>query len=278
MITGATGLLGSAFLNQITKMNCSVLSFTRTSGSSVYLSESASIREVRYDIFSEDYEFLNKLPTPECIVHFAWGGLPNFQSSYHLDTEFPKQKLFLEYWIKRGVKKVIVLGTCFEYGLVEGEISEETVCKPVTLYGQAKNNLHAGLRNFITNGDYVSQLIWLRVFYVKSELRGIFNALSLAIQEGHLKFPMSGGQQVRDFLAPQEIAEKIEIVVAARNPDSIYNICSGQPRRLIDLVEEFRREKLSEIEFELGAFDYLDYEPLEFWGSTHKFDTLLSKK
>ena len=277
MMTGATGLLGSAFLNKLTEINCSVLNVTRTFGTNRSLSELSTIREIGYDIFSEDYKFLSELPTPDCIVHFAWGGLPNFQSPYHLATEFPKQKSFLEYWIKRGVKRIIVLGNCFEYGLVEGEISEDTVCKPITVYGQAKNSLHAGLRAFISNGHYKSQLIWLRVFYVKSEHRGIFGALSMAIQEGHVKFPMSNGQQIRDYLAPEEIAEKIEIVMSAQNPDSIYNICSGQPRRLIDLVEEFRRGKASEIEFELGAFDYLDYEPLEFWGSVHNFNALLSK-
>jgi len=278
LLTGGTGLLGKSFLEQITKINCSVFNITRTDKASSESNGLASIRDIRYDITSENYELLDELPTPNYVIHFAWGGLPNFQSRQHLDIEFPAHKSFLQYWIKRGVKKVIVLGTCFEYGLVEGEISEDTVCKPITLYGQAKNSLHASLRAFISNGDYESQLIWLRVFYVKSEHRGIFGALSMAIQEGHIKFPMSNGQQIRDYLAPEEIAEKIEIVMSAQNPDPIYNICSGQPRRLIDLVEEFRRGKASKIELELGAFDYLDYEPLEFWGSVHNFNALLSKK
>jgi dTDP-6-deoxy-L-talose 4-dehydrogenase (NAD+) len=120
--------------------------------------------------------------------------------------------------------------------------------------------------------------VWLRVFYVKSEQRGIFGALSSAIQEGSRKFQMSGGHQIRDYLTPRQIAEKIEIIMQAPNLSEIYNICSGEPRKLIDLVEEFRLEKSSDIEFELGIYSYLDYEPMEFWGSTRNFDALCSKK
>jgi dTDP-6-deoxy-L-talose 4-dehydrogenase (NAD+) len=89
---------------------------------------------------------------------------------------------------------------------------------------------------------------------------------------------MSQGQQIRDYLTPVQVAEKIEIIMRTQNPATIYNVCSGKPRRLIDLVDEFRVEKLSAIEFELGVFGYLDYEPLEFWGSTANFDALLSEK
>jgi nucleoside-diphosphate-sugar epimerase len=278
LLTGGTGLLGKSFLEQITKINCSVFNITRTDKASSESNGLASIRDIRYDITSENYELLDELPTPNYVIHFAWGGLPNFQSRHHLDIEFPAHKSFLQYWIKRGVKKVIVLGTCFEYGLVDGEVKEDAICLPVTHYGTAKNTLHMALRDFIDTGNYESQLVWLRVFYVKSEKSGIFAALSNAIREGSKKFQMSQGQQIRDYLTPVQVAEKIELIMRTQNPATIYNVCSGKPRRLIDLVDEFRVEKLSAIELELGVFGYLDYEPLEFWGSTANFDALLSEK
>jgi dTDP-6-deoxy-L-talose 4-dehydrogenase (NAD+) len=278
LLTGGTGLLGKSFLSQITKLSCSVLNITRTGKVSKSSSVLADVHEILYDINSNELRTLDELPAPDCVIHFAWGGLSDFQSSRHLEIEFPTHKSFLEYWIMRGVKRIIVIGTCFEYGLVEGEISENISCKPVTLYGIAKNSLHVSLRDFINGGGYGTQLVWLRVFYVKSEHRGIFGALSSAIQEGSRKFQMSGGHQIRDYLTPRQIAEKIEIIMQAPNPSEIYNICSGEPRKLIDLVEEFRLEKSSDIEFELGIFGYLDYEPMEFWGSTRKFDALYSKK
>lgn len=278
MLTGGTGLLGKSFLDQLKKIDCSVVNITRTGKSNENSNILAGEREIKYDIYSEKYELLDELPTPNCIIHFAWGGLPNYQSRHHLEMEFPAHKSFLEYWINRGVKRIIVLGSCFEYGLVDGEIREGTICLPVTLYGKAKNALHVALRDFICKGNSETQLVWLRVFYVKSEQRGIFGALNNAINQGAKSFQMSQGQQIRDYLTPVQVAEKIETIMRAENPSMIYNVCSGKPRKLIDLVNEFRLEKSSKIEFELGVFGYLDYEPLEFWGSTDNFDALLGEK
>jgi len=46
----------------------------------------------------------------------------------------------------------------------------------------------------------------------------------------------------------------------------IVNICSGKPKSVRSLVEQWVSENDWNIQLELGYYPYPDYEPMEFWG------------
>jgi len=71
-----------------------------------------------------------------------------------------------------GVKQILVTGTCFEYGLQNGCLSEEMPTVPVTPYGLSKDTLRKSLEMLQTVHLFTLQLItsnllfsdWVNVF------------------------------------------------------------------------------------------------------------------
>jgi dTDP-6-deoxy-L-talose 4-dehydrogenase (NAD+) len=88
---------------------------------------------------------------------------------------------------------------------------------------------------------------------------------------------MSGGEQLRDYLPVEDVANHIVNLVEHGELDGIYNSCSGDPISVRRLVERRIREKGSNIELNLGHYPYPDYEPMAFWGGTDKFNNAMNR-
>ena len=79
------------------------------------------------------------------MIHLAWEGLPNYKADFHLTKNLPLQKALLTNLLQNGLKDLTVTGTCFEYGMKEGMLSEEMACEPANAYAIAKNELRLAL-------------------------------------------------------------------------------------------------------------------------------------
>ena len=74
--------------------------------------------------------------------------LENYHDVSHEKQILEKQKRFIELVVKNGCKNLIIAGTCYEYGLISGKISENTRCYPVCSYGSGKNSLRQYVLNY----------------------------------------------------------------------------------------------------------------------------------
>jgi dTDP-6-deoxy-L-talose 4-dehydrogenase (NAD+) len=54
------------------------------------------------------------------LVHLGWDGLPNYKSLFHFEENLPKNYEFIKDLISKGVEAALIVGTCFEYGMVNG--------------------------------------------------------------------------------------------------------------------------------------------------------------
>src|SRR3546814_6352219 len=54
----------------------------------------------------------------DLLLHFVWSGLPNYDSPHHMKRELPAQAAFLSACVRSGTRRVVVAGTCFEYGQI----------------------------------------------------------------------------------------------------------------------------------------------------------------
>lgn len=126
--------------------------------------------------------------------------------------------------------------------------------------------------------EYNYTLKWIRVFYVFGEIYGrknLYTLLNEAIENNTETFNMSGGEQIRDFLTPLEIAERIVDVSLQNKITGIINCCSGNPVKLKDFVQEYLNSKKSNLKLNLGFYPYATYEPMETWGSVQKLKLCL---
>ena len=81
---------------------------------------------------------------------------------------------------------------------------------------------------------------------------------------------MSGGEQLRDFLSVQEVADKIVCLALKLELTGIYNISSGNPKSLRIFAEELIERENSNITLNFGYYSYPNYEPMAFWGNASK--------
>ena len=248
-VTGATGFIGQHVINALKQTDAEIITVSRKAG------------DVMMDISNVSYEMLGY---PDVLIHLAWDGLPNYKSLHHFETELPKQYQFLKNLIDAGLPKVVVTGTCFEYGMQSGGLSVNHAIQPNNPYGYAKAALHQQLKFLQQIKPF--QLSWARLFYLYGKgqaASSLYSQLNLAIQRGDKVFNMSGGEQLRDFLAVEQAAEQL-VQLGLSNHNGTVNICSGKPISVRRLVENWRGN--TDIELNLGYYPYPDYEPMAFWG------------
>lgn len=277
LLTGSTGFLGKYVMKELSERKLEVIAAVRT-----IPKKAASITKyVEFDLarLNENENYFEYFDRPDLCIHLAWEGLPNFKDEFHLTDNLPRHFLFLENLLRNGLRSLTVTGTCLEYGLKEGELNEDMNCSPVTSYGEAKLELFRRLEPVAA--QHGASLKWLRLFYMFGEgqnERSLIPQLEKALVRGDENFPMSGGEQQRDFLPVERIAEYIVKLALRADWKGISNVCSGRPQKVKDFVNEYLENSGRSINLQLGIYPYPDYEPMAFWGSTVRLNKLLKNK
>lgn len=272
-VTGSNGFIGRHVLTELLKHEIEIIAITRSSGRPAWLNK--AIHNVEIDISRFPQDCYEQIGCPEIMIHLAWDGLPNYKSSYHLKTELPKQFNFLKAMIKSGLPSLLVTGTCFEYGIQSGSLSEEMQVKPNNPYGHAKNELRQQLETL--KSDNTFSLTWARLFYMYGQGQAdasLYTKLKEAVMHGDKVFNMSGGEQIRDYLPVEEVARQIVKLAMVQRDLGIINICSGNPISVRKLVEQWLYENNWNIKLNLGHYPYPDYEPMEFWGDSSRIESI----
>jgi dTDP-6-deoxy-L-talose 4-dehydrogenase (NAD+) len=223
------------------------------------------------------YDLSSYFDNPSTVLHLAWQNLDNFKSIKHLEDNLMQHYNFLKSLVLGGVKKIIVVGTCLEYGIQNGELPEDYECKPITAYGMSKDYLRKMLE--MLKKEYDFTLVWLRIFYpygAGQSPKSLLPQLLRAIANQEKEFNMSKGEQLRDFIPVEKLANLIVKVSLNKNSYGVYNCCSGKPISVRAFVEKIIEEKKAEIKLNLGYYSYPDYEPMAFWGNNQRILNLLN--
>lgn len=273
LLTGANGYIGRNLIPSLIKNKHHIYILTRNKLKLKNFTWFKKVIVIERDFYNSDIEEIkNQLINIDCFIHLSWMNLPNYNDPIHVNENLPKEKNFLIKILKMRIKKLIVAGTCMEYGMVNGEVSEITKTNPSSQYGIAKDQLRIFLES-LQSSDYEFSLTWLRLFYVfgnDQPERFIIPQLEKAISNNEKYFKMSHGNQVRDFIHIQKVVEKI-IYVLENNLKGIVNISSGKPLSLFDFINNRKKELNSKINLDRGCFEVPSYEPEEFWGVSKYF-------
>jgi len=268
-VTGANGFVGRHVVRQLLERGAEVSAVVRPGGNPPDLP--GCLRQVQMDISTPPVGAFDLLDRPDCLIHLAWGGLPNYWSLHHFETELPAQYRFLRQLIDEGLKCVMVSGTCFEYGMQSGPLSENMECKPDNPYGFAKHCLRQQLEMLKSRHDF--KLTWARLYYLYGEgqsMSSLYQQLKAAVENGQDSFNMSGGEQLRDYLPIETAADILAHLAMLYHDIGVINVCSGQPVSVRRLVEGWLKSNNWSIRLNLGHYPYPDYEPMAFWGNPDK--------
>jgi nucleoside-diphosphate-sugar epimerase len=87
---------------------------------------------------------------------------------------------------------------------------------------------------------------------------------------------MSLGEQLRDFLPIEDVAD-ILVQIAMKNMSvSTINIASGKPISVKEIVKEWIEFNNWKIKQNLGYYPYSPFEPMQFWGDTTNLKKIIN--
>ncbi len=259
LVTGANGYIGRhviTFLQQ--RKDVLVTGCDVTGGCHI-------VRDILKD--AKEVSLYEQLGKPDCLIHLAWQDGFKHNADSHLNN-LPKHVEFLKNMIDAGCKNISVMGTMHEVGYWEGEITAQTPCNPLSMYGIAKNALRQVLMSYTADKDI--SLKWLRGYYIVGDDKfnhSIFAKILQMAQEGKESFPFTTGVNKYDFIDVKELAKQISLAAIQTEFDGIINVCSGKPVSLKDKVESFIKEHNLNIKPEYGVFPTRKYDSPCIYGN-----------
>lgn len=273
LVTGGTGFIGNHVIEELLKNEIEVVVTSRSEEKASYCKWFTKVKFLQYDISTEQGNLFNNIKGVNKLIHLAWDDVSNCNSPDHFEVNLIPQYNFIKKVIKSGVTDITIAGTCLEYGMKSGCLSATTVTDPQNPYALAKDTLRKFLQQFKSQYDF--RLKWVRLFYMYGlgqPEKSIIPQLEKTIRLGEREFKMSGGEQLRDYLPVEKVAEKIVAISKNNNVEGIINCCSGKPISIRNLVENYLRENNKTIHLNLGYYPYPNYEPMAFWGESNDLD------
>jgi dTDP-6-deoxy-L-talose 4-dehydrogenase (NAD+) len=273
-VSGASGFIGRQVVAALERAGIAPTLWVRAS--SQLPAASPEHRVVRVDILDPPAQLFARLGRPDALIHLAWGGLPNYQSLHHYEQELPAHYRLLKDLVRDGLASLVVAGTCFEYGMQSGPLAETMAAAPANPYALAKDTLRRQLQHLQRELPFA--LTWARLFYLHGEgqsATALLPQLRQAVAAGAPTFAMSGGEQLRDYLAVAQAADHLVALAGKRREHGIVNVCSGKPVSVRALVEGWIAANGWSIGLDLGRHPYPAHEPMAFWGDAAKLTQCL---
>ena len=280
LITGSTGFIGKYVID--TLLNFENIDIIVTSSNENKLNDffaNKNVKIIPFDIYSNqelDLNLYKFFDMPDKLIHLAWKGLPNYGESYHITENLQYDFRFISNLINNGLNDITITGTCFEYGMTEGELNENMPTNPSNYYALAKNTLRQMLEIHQLKNKF--NLKWVRLFYMYGLGQNSYSLipqLDKALNNNESFFNMSGGEQIRDYLPVTEVANNIIKIALQSRISGIINNCSGKPQKVKDFVNNYLQVNNKKINLNFGFYPYSTYEPMNFWGNNQKLNKII---
>ncbi len=244
LITGATGFVGRQVLRRIVENDVLVTAVLRA-GSEQRLEVHKKIASVitSVDIFSENADWwANVCQSIDIIIHCAWYAEPGkyLQAAVNLDCLRGTLDLAKGAAVAR-VRRLVGIGTCFEYDVSFGELSVETPLLPLTAYAGAKAAAYLSLSQWLPTQSM--EFAWYRLFYLYGEgedARRLVPYLRKKLAVGQVA-ELTSGDQIRDFIDVRDAGRMIADASLSKEVGAT-NICSGIPVSVRQLAERVADE------------------------------------
>lgn len=257
VITGATGAIGTALINELTSKGVRVLVLTREDSPRNSIIPQSPLVEVRYCSLEELHDFEAE-GEYEVFYHLAWAGtfgsarndlyLQNKNVEYALDAVAAAKRL--------GCHIFIGAGSQAEYGRVEGILKPDTPAFPENGYGYGK--LCAGQMTRDLAHNLGLRHIWVRILSVYGPNDGggsmVMSALK-KLRDGEIP-EFTKGEQKWDYLYSGDAAEAFTLLGEKGADGKVYVLGSGNARPLAEYIEELRRTAAPNGKVNLGAVPY----------------------
>ncbi|HKA79929.1 MAG TPA: NAD(P)-dependent oxidoreductase [Xanthobacteraceae bacterium] len=223
-MTGASGFIGRHVLPLLSQHE--VLCLTRDPGR---LPALPSGRVLRGDL-GRPAEWRPQLEAfrPHWCLHLAWEGLPDY-SQATTDANVDANLHLFETLARARVRRIVVAGSCWEYGTAMGMMSETRAPADCSIFAAAKNALRGKLESAASAGDL--EYRWGRIFFVYGpgqRPNSLIPACRAAFAAGCLP-AIRQPRTAQDFIHVDDVAEGLAALLEADIASGVYNLGTGRP-------------------------------------------------
>lgn len=274
-ITGGAGFLGSAIIARLLKGNCAVIATKRTH-TNLFRCEDFGDR-VKWVDTSNQYFCEQVIEfNPDIIIHAAWSGVT---SKARVDwatqlSNFEFLSNILSISEKSDVKKMILLGSQAEYGVINELVDESYPVQANDAYSACKLGSQKIVETFCK--QHGIDWYWLRVFSVfgPAEADNWFIPWLINAQLGNTDIDLTLCQQQYDYLFIDDFANMISNILSAKKSLSgVYNICSGRTVPLKAMVEQIHNYINGKGKLNFGALPYRANQSMKIAGNNSKYNS-----
>lgn len=271
-LTGGTGFIGSHFLKQALAAGHTVRAIRRNPSSKPRI----PIRHQPTWLDRQlDEVIAEELQGCEVLVHLAahTGNMPYDSLANCLRWNLMAVLALFEQARIAGIHRFVVAGSCFEYGHT-GEryekIPTDAPLEPTNSYAASKAAASIALLQWAEEHQLVLEI--LRVFHVygKGEPKSRFWPSLMSAALAGRDFPMTEGEQVRDFMQVEAVAATFLSRVTMPHPPvpyaQVFNLSSGKPTTIRLFADQCWREHASEGRLIFGAIPYRKGEVMRYVG------------
>lgn len=233
LITGASGFIGTHLVNAFLNNGFEVLALGRNMISN---SQRKKLSYLKYELGATLPKEVLKF-SPEILVNLAWEGIPDFKKELCLKN-FNDQINFLQQIQKiNSIKKIIVAGTCLEYGNKIGICNESEKNLPHNYFSWVKQSLSDFYSIFCKENGI--KLIWFRIFYVYGlgqRSGSLIPSLIEAFKKGNAP-KINNPYATNDYIYIDDLVEAFISAINLIEVEGVFNIGSGKMTATFTIAE-----------------------------------------
>lgn len=259
VVTGCTGVLGSALCRELAENGIKVYAVCRPGSSRI---KNIPVHE-NITVIELDAGDIEKLPGilgggADAFYHLAWGAtLGGGRNDVDAQINNISMTISAVHAAKRlGSSVFIGAGSQAEYGRVSEPLRPDTPCFPENAYGMAK--LCAGEMSRLECGKLGLDHIWIRVLSIygcADHENTLVSTVMRDLADG-VSPKLTAGEQTWDYLYADDAAEAFRLAAVRGKNGAVYPLGSGKPEKLRDYIETIRRIMHSDIVPGYGSIPY----------------------
>lgn len=285
-VTGATGFIGSHFVREALAAGHEVIALRRprvaaelsvASSSLLVSSEQPTTDRLSWLTANLDAVPSGAFEGVDALVHFAAYGVSPQPCEWDeaLRVNVLESTCLVRNAIRAGVQRVVLCGSCVEYGRSAERyefVPPDAPLEPVGAYASSKAAQSLALAGLCREaGALLTILRPFNVFGDGQHRKNFFPSLRRAAFAGD-DFPMTPGEQIRDFVPVEDVAQAFLRAAASSQrfngcssqPFLIANVGTGKPQTIRAFAEHWWREWGAAGRLLPGALPYRDREVMRF--------------
>jgi nucleoside-diphosphate-sugar epimerase len=177
---------------------------------------------------------------PDVCVHLAWSNLPDYSLPNNLANFQAGLNLF-QCLLEMKCKRIVVAGTCAEYGDLTGSVKEEEIPATQSQFAAFKSAQRVlGQSMFAqTNASF----LWARPFYVYGPGQRASSLIPTTIDclTKRTQPKIQTPNALQDFVHVEDVAYGLAKLAVSDAPAGTYNLGFGHPVLVRDLVNLIAR-------------------------------------